>query len=81
MPSIRLVTDSPASIDTDLLVVPVFDGESLAEAFQALETATGGEIGRASASGEIRGRLYEFFVTPATGWKARRIAAGVTKNS
>jgi leucyl aminopeptidase len=71
----RFVTTSPASVDTDLLVVPVFDGEPLAEAFPALDAATGGEVGRASASGEIRGRLYEFFVTPATGWKTGRIAA------
>jgi len=81
MPSIRFVTTSPASIDTELLVVPVFDGEALHEAFPAVDAATGGEIARASGTGEIRGRLYELFVTPVTAeWKARRVAAaGVGK--
>ena len=75
MPSIRFVTTGPESVDTDLLVVPVFDGEALAGAFPALDAATDGEIGRATDSGEIRGRLYEFFVTPlAAGWQARRVA-------
>jgi leucyl aminopeptidase len=76
MPLIRLVTADPSSVDTDVLVVPVFDGESLAESMPALDAATGGEVAQATASGEVRGRLFEFFVTPATGrgWKARRVA-------
>jgi leucyl aminopeptidase len=82
MPSIRFVATGPDTVDTELLVVPVFDGEALTESFPALDVATAGEIGRATASGEIRGRLYEFFVTPVTGggWKAARVAAaGVGK--
>ena len=82
MPSIRFVTADPSSVETDVLVVPVFDGEPLAERMPALDAATGGEVARASASGEIRGRLFEFFVTPTTGqgWKARRVAvAGAGK--
>jgi leucyl aminopeptidase len=74
MPSIRFVTSGPASLDTDLLVVPAFDGEVLTDSMPALNDATGGEVGRALASGEIRGRLYECFVTPAQGWKAGRVA-------
>jgi len=74
MPSIRFVTSSPASLETDLLVVPAFDGEALTDSMPALNEATGGEVGRALASGEIRGRLYECFVTPAQGWKAGRVA-------
>jgi leucyl aminopeptidase len=74
MPSIRFVTSGPASLDTDLLVVPAFDGEVLTDSMPALDDATGGEVGRALASGEIRGRLYECFVTPAPGWKAGRVA-------
>ena len=82
MPAIRFVTSGPGSVDIDLLVVPVFDGEALAESMPALDAATGGEVGRATATGEIRGRLYEFFVTPGTasGWKAQRVAvAGAGK--
>jgi leucyl aminopeptidase len=82
MPSIRFVTSGPASVDTDLLVVPVFDGEALSGAIPALDAATEGEIARATGTGEIRGRLYEFFVTPGSGagWAPRRIAvAGAGK--
>jgi leucyl aminopeptidase len=73
---IRLATGSPSDCETDLLVVPVFDGESLAAAVPWVDAATGGEAGKAAASGEIRGRLYETFVTPVIGRsaKASRIA-------
>jgi len=82
MPSLRLVTDAPALVDTDLLVVPAFDGEPIAEGLPAVDAATGGEIARALGTGEIRGRLYEFFLTPASGkgWKPKRVAvAGAGK--
>ena len=74
--------DSPSRVDTDLLVVPIFDGEAAADAVPAIDQATRGEVGRATASGEIRGRLYEFFVTPFTsdGFRAGRVAiAGAGK--
>jgi leucyl aminopeptidase len=81
---IRLVTDPPAQADADLLVVPAFDGEAIADALPALDQATNGELRRATESGEFRGRLYEFFVTPVSpsGWRPRRIAiAGAGKVS
>jgi leucyl aminopeptidase len=76
MPSIRLLTGDPGSIDTDLLVVPVFDGDVAAEALPGLDAASGGEVDRAQASGELRGRLYDLFLTPTAGraWKAARLA-------
>ncbi len=76
MPAIRLFTGDLRSVDTDLLVVPVFDGEALAAAVPGLDAATRGEIARATASGEIRGRIYEIFLTPAGagGWSAARVA-------
>jgi leucyl aminopeptidase len=82
MPAMRLFDGDLRSVDTDLLVVPVFDGEALAAAVPGLDAATSGEIARATASGEIRGRIYDFFLTPAgaTGWSARRVAvAGAGK--
>ena len=84
MPSIRLFTGDPGSIDTDLLVIPAFDGEPLTQAVSGLDAASGGEVGRALTSGEIRGRLYEIFLTPSAsnGWKSARIAvAGAGKSS
>jgi leucyl aminopeptidase len=81
-PLVRLITSSPSSVDTDLLVVPEFEGEALAGALPALDRATGGDVQRATDSGEIRGRLFEVFVTPSSGsgWKPARVAiAGAGK--
>jgi leucyl aminopeptidase len=79
---VRLFTGAPADADTDLLVVPMFDAESIGDALPAVDAATAGEVKRATASGEIKGRLYEFFVTPSSGggWKPGRVAiAGAGK--
>jgi leucyl aminopeptidase len=65
--------DTPASIDTDLLMLPVFEGDSLDDV-PSLDAAAGGQIRRAMSSGEFRGRPYEYFVTPLTNWKAARVA-------
>jgi leucyl aminopeptidase len=75
-PLVRLVTGSPSSVDTDLLIVPAFDGEAVADTLPAIDGATGGEVKRATASGEIRGRLFEVFVTPTSGdgWRPARVA-------
>jgi leucyl aminopeptidase len=64
-----------ASIDSDVLIVPWFEGEAAA-AFANLDPASGGEIARALGSGEFGGRAYELFVTPVADrtWRARRIA-------
>lgn len=81
-PVIKLIAGPPADCDTDLLVVPVFEGEAAADAMPWLDQSTGGEVKRATASGEIRGRLYEFFVTPVVNGaaKAARVAiAGAGK--
>ncbi len=73
---VRLFIGAPSDADTDLLVVPMFDGESVAESLPAVDAATGGEVKRAAASGEIKGRLYEIFLTPSSGagWKPARVA-------
>jgi leucyl aminopeptidase len=73
---VRLLTGPPSDADTDLLVVPMFDGESVAEALPAVDAATAGEVKRAAVSGEIKGRLYELFLTPSSGpgWKPARVA-------
>jgi leucyl aminopeptidase len=82
MSSIRLLTGNPAFADTDLLIVPAFDGEAVVDSLPALDTATAGEARRATASGEFKGRLGDFFLTATQpgGWKAARIAlAGAGK--
>jgi leucyl aminopeptidase len=69
-------TGSPLSVvETDLLVVPWFEGEPLG-AVPALDEASGGEVGRALASKEFQPNPYELFLTPIVNpsWRARRVA-------
>ena len=75
LPVIALSAASPADVDTDLLAVPVFDGDDTAADLRALDDATGGALMRAQESRELQGRLYEMLVTPViTGWRAGRVA-------
>ncbi len=66
--------------DADLLVVPWFEGQSLDDGavtavLPGIDAAMGGELGRALASREFTGKLYELFLAPVHNslWKARRI--------
>jgi len=59
----------------DLLFVPVFEDEDHGVLPAGVDDATGGEAGRARASGEFRAKPYEIFVTPVVrGWRAHRVA-------
>jgi leucyl aminopeptidase len=71
----RFVAGDPAQVETDLLVVPTFDGEPIAASLPVLDAASGGQIAGAAATGEIRGKLYDWFVTPGSGrgWRPSRI--------
>ena len=71
---VRLSVDPAPSVETDLVVMPMFEGETRAPA-DGLDGAAAGEITRALQSGELAGRPYELFITPLVrDWKARRIA-------
>ncbi len=75
LPAIALSAASPADIDTELLAVPIFEGEDMSAELRALDTATGGALLRAHQSQELRGKLYEQLVTPVTnGWRIGRVA-------
>ena len=76
LPAIALSAASPADIDTELLAVPIFEGDAMAADLRALDEATGGALMRAQESREVRGRLYELLVTPVTSdrWRVSRIA-------
>ena len=68
-------TAGPApQIDADLLIVPVFAEDDLADE-AGLHQASAGEIERARARGEFTGKLFDQFVTgvTASGWKASRL--------
>lgn len=72
-PNFALSTSAPSRIATDLLLVPIFDDDSLDD-IPGLEAGSAGHISKAMASREFQGRPYELFLTPLTGWDAPRIA-------
>ena len=73
--AVVLKTARPADIATELLFVPVFEGESLTSAVAGLDEAAGGALARAGESAEFQGRLYEIYLTPLTApWRASRVA-------
>ena len=75
----RCVSTPPAQTECDLIGLPVFEDDELAE-LEGLDAAAAGELSRARASGEFRGKPNDLFVTRLSDgyWKASRVAlAGV----
>ncbi len=74
-PAVRGVAAPPPEVSCDLLVVPVFEDDTLTD-LAGLDEAAGGEVGRARASREFRPRPNELFVTRLAGgrWQAARVA-------
>lgn len=64
-----------ASIDVDVLFVPVFGADDGLEDLDGLDDAVGGDWSRAVASGEFCHRLFARLAARvvAGGWKARRV--------
>ena len=71
-PTVSATTDSLAILDTDLIIVPVFNGDTLDDAPDLL-AAAGGAIQRAMADGEFKPKPYDLFLTALNGWRARRV--------
>jgi leucyl aminopeptidase len=72
---VALSKSVPADVDTDLLIFPVFEGESFAAAVPGISEATGNAVDRALASREVQGKPYELFFTPIVkGWRSARVA-------
>src|SRR5690242_17932015 len=78
--AVALTRSVPGDVETDLLIIPIFENESLSEAVPGLSEATGGAIDRALASREVQGKAYELFLTAAVKspggkeWVSPRIA-------
>jgi leucyl aminopeptidase len=68
-----VTTRAARDIDTDLVVIPVFEEDDLAD-IGDVDAASGGEISRARARGEFKGKLYDVLSTPAPDWIAGRVA-------
>jgi leucyl aminopeptidase len=81
--TVEVVAAQPATVETGVLVQPVFEGEA-ASSDDPLVLATAGEVSRACSSGEFKGKLYDLFFAPIidSRWKARRVAlAGLGRRS
>jgi leucyl aminopeptidase len=65
----------PGAVDTDVLIVPWFEGDA-PQAVPGLDAAVGGDLARALESREFTGRPYEIYLARVvdTSWKARRVA-------
>jgi leucyl aminopeptidase len=73
-PPPMLVWTALAHLDTELLVVPAFEGDDLVDV-PGLDAATGGEVGRAISARELTGKPCELFVATVTHqWQVRRVA-------
>lgn len=69
-----MIAGSLPDIAVELLVVPVWESDDLAD-LEGLDAAVGGEIARARERGEFRGKPFEQFIatTVHPGWRARRV--------
>jgi leucyl aminopeptidase len=72
--AVALKLGRPADVDTDLLFVPIFEGENPVTAIPGLDEATGGAVRSATERSEFQGRIYELFLTPVgKDWQASRV--------
>jgi leucyl aminopeptidase len=75
VPALRVSGASPADVETDLIAVPIFEGDDPAADLRAFDVATGNALMRALESREVEGKPYEIFITPVTsGWRTGRLA-------
>jgi leucyl aminopeptidase len=70
-PSVQASTRSTCDLDTDLLVIPVFENDDFADE-PGLDAASGSEVSRAQARAEFNGKPYESLLTTVAGWKTTR---------
>jgi leucyl aminopeptidase len=71
--AILVSTDPPHALETDLLVIPVFENDP-GDGLEGLDAATGGEWARTRTAHEITGKLFETSIVPVRdGWAARRL--------
>ena len=70
---IRVVTDQPWDVATDLLVVPVVGEPGVHRRLDELDKRTGGELRALQAFGELRDRRYGTALAASGDLPARRV--------
>jgi leucyl aminopeptidase len=71
-PAIAPTAKPSRDIETDLLIFPVFEDDSLEDETD-LDTASGGELAAALTRREVTGKAFDVFFTGLRGWKAPRL--------
>ncbi len=70
----RFMEGPPGGVEADVLAAPVFDDDEL-DALRVLDAASGGQVARARASGELSGKLFSLVwcsvVDPT--WRPQRL--------
>jgi leucyl aminopeptidase len=72
--SLLLDTTPIAQVDTDLLVIPLFEADDLADV-PGLDAATAGDVSRAVGNHEFTGKAFDVYLASVPHhWKLRRVA-------
>ena len=72
-PSIGVTTTASRDIETEFLVIPVFEDDIIPDEAE-VDTASSGAVSGARARGEFKGGAYDVFSPAVAGWKADRVA-------
>ena len=73
-PAVRASSDTALHIDTDLLIVPVFENDDLSD-LPGLDRAAGGQIAAARARGAFSGKTFETLAARLEGARAQVVLA------
>ena len=71
-PAIALSSRASRDIEADLLILPVFEDDSLQDEAD-LDAASGGDLAAALSRREITGKAFEPFYMSVRGWKTSRV--------
>jgi leucyl aminopeptidase len=70
--AVTVAAQDPTAIEADMLLLPVFEHETFDDV-PALVAASGGDLPRAVATGECRGKSYELYATGLQGGRTARL--------
>jgi leucyl aminopeptidase len=74
-PLVNLIASRSADVDTDVLFLPVFEGEDPAPLLDGLDEGIVQAVTRAVQGKEFQAKPYELFILPVvSGWRAARVA-------
>src|SRR6478735_5405703 len=73
--SVSVVTAEASAVETDILFLPVFEGEEPGTLLEGLGEPTSQAVTRAVRAKEFQAKPFELFMLPVvSGWKAARVA-------